>query len=201
MSGDEAAGVVFPVSADGRRSTSALGRAVVADALRQVDPVGALDAEQETNWRAGYLVHFRRLVEAGLASKEAALSVARDGLARCTGGCASSARRCGDRARYAALGACAGVLTAVTVPGTGAAESELSLPYRGERLRGSACCAGWRRGHRGRHRAVMRGCGSDGRGASGVARPARPDGRGARGGRRSGPAARAAELGRPGDRG
>ena len=30
------------------------------------------------------------------------------------------------------------VLTAVTVAGTGAAESELSVPYRGERLRGSA---------------------------------------------------------------
>ena len=80
MEGDGAEGVVFPLSADGRRSTSALGRAVVADALRPVDPVGALGAEQETNWRSGYLIHFRRLVEAGLTSKAAALSVARDGL-------------------------------------------------------------------------------------------------------------------------
>ena len=70
-------GVVFPLSADGRRSTSALGRAVAADALRPVDPVGALGAEQETNWRSGYLIHFRRLVEAGLASKAAELSTAR----------------------------------------------------------------------------------------------------------------------------
>src|SRR3954465_443387 len=61
-------GVVFPAGPDGRRSTAALGRAVVADALRGVDPAGALAAEQETNWRSGYLVHFRRLVEAGLAS-------------------------------------------------------------------------------------------------------------------------------------
>ena len=38
-------GVVFPLSADGRRSTSALGRAVVAGALRPVDPVGALSAD------------------------------------------------------------------------------------------------------------------------------------------------------------
>src|SRR5579859_4784274 len=80
MERQETEGVVFPRSADGRRSTSALGRAVVADALRPVDPAGALGAEQETNWRSGYLVHFRRLVEAGLASKAAALSVARDGL-------------------------------------------------------------------------------------------------------------------------
>jgi hypothetical protein len=41
---------------------------------------GALAAEQDTNWRTGYLVHFRRLVEAGLASKDAAVSVARGGL-------------------------------------------------------------------------------------------------------------------------
>ena len=80
MESDETEGVVFPLAAEGRRSTSALGRAVVADALRPVDPVGALGAEQETNWRSGYLVHFRRLVEAGLPSKSAALSVAREGL-------------------------------------------------------------------------------------------------------------------------
>src|SRR6202011_131600 len=81
MSSDEPAGVTFPVSEDGRRSTSALGKAVVADALGRVDPAGALDAGRETNWRAGYLAHFRRLIEAGLPSRQAAVSVARDGLA------------------------------------------------------------------------------------------------------------------------
>ena len=77
---EEPTGVVFPVSGEGRRSTAALGRAVVADALRPVDPVGARAAEQETNWRAGYLPHFRRLVEAGLASREDALTIAESGL-------------------------------------------------------------------------------------------------------------------------
>jgi len=80
MSGDELAGVIFPISADGRRSTSALGRAVTADALRAADPAGALDAERDTNWRTGYVAHFRLLVEAGLPSRTAAVSVARDGL-------------------------------------------------------------------------------------------------------------------------
>ena len=42
MSTDEQRGVVFPAAGDGRRSTAALGRAVVADALRPVDPAGAL---------------------------------------------------------------------------------------------------------------------------------------------------------------
>jgi len=72
--------VDFPVAADGRRSTSAFGRAVIADALRATDPVGALGAEQETNWRSGYLTHFRRVIEAGLTSRAAALAIAADGL-------------------------------------------------------------------------------------------------------------------------
>jgi hypothetical protein len=135
----EPAGVVFPASAGGRRSTSALGRAVVADALRQVDPVGAFDAEQDTNWRTGYLVHFRRLVEAGLTSKKAALAVATEGLE-------SLHRRMRVVPDSGAETGLDTLLSAparrsfatITVPGTGAAESELSLPYHGEPLRGSA---------------------------------------------------------------
>lgn len=139
MSGDEAAGVVFPLSAAGRRSTSALGSAVVADALRPVDPVGALDAERDTNWRTGYLVHFRRLVEAGLASRDAAVSVARDGLE-------SVHRRMrvahadGTETGLGTLLSAPGHqrLTAVTVPGTGQADDGLALPYHGDLLRGDA---------------------------------------------------------------
>src|SRR6266705_4764284 len=77
---ESAAGVDFPVAGDGRRSTSALGRAVIADALRRTDPAGALGAEQETNWRSGYLKQCRRVIEAGLTSRDAALSIAADGL-------------------------------------------------------------------------------------------------------------------------
>ena len=139
MSGDEAAGVVFPVVADGRRSTSALGQAVVADALGPVDPAGALDASGESNWRAGYPAYFRELIEAGLTSKQAAVSVARDGLA------SLHRRMCvvGPDGEEIALDAVVSAparhgLAAVTVAGTGVAESELSVPYRGERLRGGA---------------------------------------------------------------
>ena len=139
MSGGEQTGVVFPASSDGRRSTSALGAGVVADALRQVDKAGAVGAEHEGNWRSGYLAHFRRLVEAGLTSKDAALSVARDGL--------DSLHR---RMRVvAADGAETGLDTllsapaqrsvgTVAVPGRQEAETELSVPYRGERLHGHA---------------------------------------------------------------
>ncbi|MFC3989657.1 hypothetical protein [Actinoplanes siamensis] len=62
----------FPTDSDGRRSSAALGRAVVADALRPVDPAAAAAAERETDWRRGYLRHFRALVEAGLSADGAA---------------------------------------------------------------------------------------------------------------------------------
>ena len=70
MSSEQQHGVVFPMSGDGRRSTTAVGRAVVADALRPATPP-APDAEQETNWRSGYLRTSAALVEAGLDSSGA----------------------------------------------------------------------------------------------------------------------------------
>jgi hypothetical protein len=138
MSG-EPAGVAFPAAADGRRSTSALGRSVVADALARVDPAGALDTSRETKWRAGYLAHFRRLIEAGLTSKQAAVSVARDGLASLHRHMRIVGAGGAETALDAVVSAPARhVLTTVPVAGTGVPETELSVPYRGERLRGPA---------------------------------------------------------------
>jgi hypothetical protein len=139
MSGGEPAGVAFPVAEDGRRSTSALGRAVVADALRPVDPAGASAAGQEANWRTGYLAHFRELIEAGLASRQAAVSVARSGLESLH----RRMRAVGRDGEEAGLGTLVSApardgWAAVTVTGTGTAERELSVPYHGERLRGTA---------------------------------------------------------------
>jgi hypothetical protein len=139
MEGDGTQGVVFPLAADGRRSTSALGRAVVADALRPVDPAGALGAERDKNWRSGYLTHFRRLVEAGLPSKAAALSVAGDGLSSLHARMRIEGPDGTETGLDAALSAPAKASFAtLTVPGAGERETELSLPYRGERLRGDA---------------------------------------------------------------
>jgi hypothetical protein len=146
-SGGEPTGVVFPVSADGRRSTSALGRAVVADALGDVDPAGAREAGREANWRTGYVAYFRRLIEAGLTSRQAALAVARSGLS-------SLHRRmlvAAPGGQETGLGALASAparrtLATVTVPGTGVADAELTVPYHGERLHGDALlrrCEAW----------------------------------------------------------
>ena len=137
-------GVVFPLDpTSGRRSTTATGRAVVADALRGVDPVGAASAERETNWRQGYA---------------APLPAPRRGRAHPTRRLRSSIATSGldalhDRMRWAdpdgdsPLGAAFerepfGVdptpLASVTVRGEGAPDRSLSIPYAGERLSGDA---------------------------------------------------------------
>jgi hypothetical protein len=136
MAGDER-GVVFPAGPDGRRSTAAVGRAVVADALRPVDPTGARAAEQETNWRAGYLPHLRRTVEAGMASREAALAIAGAGLDALH----ARMRIAGDGGD-AELGvlrtaAPSRPLRTERITGSAEPERELTLPYRGARLRGA----------------------------------------------------------------
>jgi hypothetical protein len=136
---DEVAGVVFPLAADGRRSTSAVGRAVVADALRPADRGWALSAEHETSWRTGYLLHFRRLIEAGLSSKAAWLAIAGAGLdsvhARMR-----VASPGGDEAALGSLLTAPAHRTVATdiVHGTRTAETGFALPYRGELLRGDA---------------------------------------------------------------
>ncbi|MEV4622257.1 hypothetical protein AB0J74_26535 [Asanoa sp. NPDC049573] len=134
----EPSGVIFPPTASGTGVTSSLGRAVVADALRGVDPIGAAAAQRETDWRRGYLVHFRRLVEAGLGDGDAARRIARDGLA-------SLAERMRFRTEAGAVEPLASAFTGPVEPiatatagGHGQVDKEFSLPFRGERLRGDA---------------------------------------------------------------
>ncbi len=131
-------GLVFPQGADGRRSTSTTGREVVADALRAVDPTGAVAAAQESSWRSGYLPHFRRLVEAGLASPEAAVDVARAGLVSL-----HQRMRVATGDGDVALadwpeGLGGAVPRTAEVVGEAEPVTELVLPYRGDRLRGDA---------------------------------------------------------------
>ena len=136
--GDAGIGVEFPTTDDeGGRSTSALGRAVVADALRAVDPAGALAAERETNWRSGYLQHVRRLTEAGLAAPSAASTIASDGL----GSLHARMRFVHASGDEDDLGAVTGMephasVATAQVVGTAEPERELSLPLHGRRLAG-----------------------------------------------------------------
>jgi hypothetical protein len=77
---DESTGVIFPLVA-GRRSTSATGRAVLADAVRAVDPGLAAEALASPDWRSGYLESYRRMTELATIRPGAAASISADGLA------------------------------------------------------------------------------------------------------------------------
>ena len=145
MAETDALGVVFPFTGH-RRSTTALGREVLVDALREVDPVGARLAAAETIWRTGYPAHFRRLVVAGLDNGQASRTIATHGLASI-----------GERLSWAALGgaetslaeaiaarpgpapaAPARELVTETVRGDGIPDHRVTIPYRGARLEGDA---------------------------------------------------------------
>lgn len=139
MDNEQTPGVVFPERPDGRRSTSALGRSVVTDALRIVDPSGANAAERETNWRSGYLSHVRQLTVAGLGSRSDAVTIARDGV--------DSLHRHmrvigpdGQERDLSSLQTASPHSRPETIELAGQAEPEhdLIVPYRGQRLQGDA---------------------------------------------------------------
>ena len=124
-------GVSFP-----SESTSSAARTIVADALRKADPVGARAVEGDTNWRRNYLTHFGRALEAGIGEAPAAHSIAAEGLRS-----AHALMRYDDVPLDEAITGTplTQVFHTQTLPGGDrAAETELSLPYRGERLSGKA---------------------------------------------------------------
>lgn len=129
-------GVAFPEGGDGRRSTTATGRAVFADSIRNVDPTLSARIEHTSDWRGGYIGPLRDIVTAAAMAPEAALTISRDGL--------ESAHR---RFTFARSGEQLPLWEAmrrwdrpafgsVTVRGVIPAEPGLTLPYRGRRLFG-----------------------------------------------------------------
>lgn len=123
-------GVTFPAE-----SSSSTARKVLADALRKADPVGAKAVENETNWRRNYLNHFRRAVEAGIGEPPAAHSIAADGLASIHAEMQFNGVPLDEAIDTLPL---AQAFHTQTIVGNAAADPELSIPYKGERLRGGA---------------------------------------------------------------
>src|SRR5215213_3612828 len=119
-------GVSFP-----SESTSAAARTILSDALRKADPVGARGVDNETNWRRNYLGHFRRALEAGIGEAPAAHTIAADGLRS-----AHQQMRFGDAPLDDAIPRTplSQAFHTQTVKGDTEIETELTLPYRGERL-------------------------------------------------------------------
>lgn len=77
MSTDQ--GVQF-ASIEGRRSSQRAGTAILADAVRSVDPDLASGISKTTEWRKRYMRPFTDTVKAGAASSKDALRIATDGL-------------------------------------------------------------------------------------------------------------------------
>lgn len=125
--------VAFP-----SESSTSAARTVMADALRKADPVGSRAIENETNWRRNYLTHFRRAVEAGIGEATAAHSIAADGLRSAHG-----LMRFGDVPLDTAIAdtPLTQAFHTRTIAGTADPDTELSIPYRGERLGGAALVA------------------------------------------------------------
>ncbi|MEO6471607.1 MAG: hypothetical protein ABIR57_06945 [Aeromicrobium sp.] len=123
-------GVSFP-----SESTSSTARKVLADALRKADPVGARAVENETNWRRNYLTHFRRAVEAGIGEPPSAHSIAANGLESM-----HAEMRYDDVPLDAAIDTLplSQAFHTQTLVGHAKPETELSIPYKGQRLSGNA---------------------------------------------------------------
>ena len=138
MSPSPSSGVVFPTGKDGRRSTTATGRAVWADAVRDVDPGLAARIDGAGDWRRAYVPLVVDVTATGTRTPDAAVTVARAGIASLT-----------DRMRFERDGASTSVADAVAqgagvplvsrlVEGEGEPTTELVVPYRGRALRGDA---------------------------------------------------------------
>jgi hypothetical protein len=136
---EEARGVQLR-EVDGQRSSQRVGRAVFGDAARYVDASLADDIGAIRDWRKGYLGPVRRLVELGAGSAKDALRIASDGI--------ESLHRnlewVGEgepqtlREALAAPGSDGVGFKTEVVTGRGTAHRELTIPFRGELLRGEA---------------------------------------------------------------
>ncbi len=133
---EEAPGIRFVPDPAGRRSSLAAGRAILAAALEPADPAGARALREETAWRTGYPRHVRALVEAGLASPERAIAVARSGLAAAAESLEFS-RGARVTSLAAAMEAPAHRFRTLLIEGKGdPAPVPWRLPYRGRELAG-----------------------------------------------------------------
>lgn len=134
-------GIAFPPGPDGQPSSRLAGTRIMGAALVALDRSHADDALRETHWRHAYPRHFRRLVEGGMRSPQAALASARAGLGAVW-----------DTLRFVTPdGTCTlreslampqPSLHAATLHGRGDARpTRWHVPYRGQILEGSALAA------------------------------------------------------------
>jgi hypothetical protein len=122
---------------DGRRSSQEAGKATFAAAARAADHRLAEEIAGDSAWRKHYLGPVRRLVEMGARSREAAVNIARGGLAALHDRVEFARGDDSSPLTEAVRGDGAAVFRTEVVEGTGSGgRPELSIPYRGRTLRG-----------------------------------------------------------------
>lgn len=136
-----------PGEASGRASTMRIGQEVFAAAAAGASDDLADEILRIRNWRDEYIPPLRELVVRSIESSRVALAVSsggideahrqvefvRDGAARPLASSVAAGMRAGGRR--------ARPVTTVTVTGQVEAERDLSIPFRGQRLRGDALLA------------------------------------------------------------
>ena len=136
-------GVRFPL-VDGRRSSLATGRAVLADAVRAADPALAAHLAGEGDWRRAYPAYLREVEALGARDGASALGIARDGLAamraRLEFSRAGVTTSLGEALTGAVTGGRAGPrgprFGCATVTGAGPRVRRLAVPVEGRELHG-----------------------------------------------------------------
>jgi hypothetical protein len=134
----EGEGVAFPFT-DGRRSTSAVLREVLADAADAIDPALGEKTRECSDWRSGYVDLLHELTAACGRSPEASLAAAEAGLGSLRG------RLVFERGAdtwplddaLEALSPTSALGTGM-IRGAGQPTRELRVPYRGRELHGGA---------------------------------------------------------------
>ena len=132
-------GLQFPINPNSNKaSTSQTGKEIIAEALSIVDNKSSMNALAEKNWRKHYPVYFKALVEHGIRTINNSITIAKQGLHKAH----HSFDFYRDGQRYLLKDIMNDVLTknlhTVQLKGESDAAPEWYVPYKGQKLQGSA---------------------------------------------------------------
>ncbi len=130
----EISGVVFRPGDSGPVSTVTVAKQIFAAALEKTDPALAASIGSEGDWRAAYARYGVPMMLAGLKSRDAVLSIARDGLRAAHAGVQFT--RDGRTTPLAEVAPRPGFFETETLEGKGARVDHLRVPVGGRLLEG-----------------------------------------------------------------
>ena len=129
-------GVNLPVGADGSRSSTASAQTVLAASVAGIDDALAADILTARDWRQRYPEYFTRILVAEAQSAQAALQIARRGLAAARGHFVVVVPDGTQSPLPTAVEQGGPGFRTVAISGHDQRVRELVVPYRGENLRG-----------------------------------------------------------------